>query len=73
MKIKINIDTQTAAARLVELATSLKEQVYLTDGKEMRISAKSMLGALYAYFDFTEVWLETEKDHYLMFKEFTAE
>ena len=73
MKVKINIDTHTAAVRLVGLATGLKEKVYLTDGADMRVSAKSMLGALCAKFDFTEVWLETENDHYFLFNEFIVE
>ena len=73
MRIKINLDTDSAAARLVGIATSLGEKVILTDGAGMRVSAKSMLGALYAAFDFTEIWLETENDHYLLFKEFMTE
>lgn len=73
MRIKINLDTDSAAARLVSLATGLQEQVVLTDGSGMRVSAKSMLGAIYAAFDFNEVWLETENDHYLLFKDFMSE
>lgn len=73
MKIKINIDTQSAAARLVNVATSLNEKVYLTDGADMRVSAKSLLGALCAAFDFREVWLETENEHYFLFKDFIVE
>ena len=73
MKIKINLDTQKEAMHLVGLATSLSEQVILTDGSGMRVSAKSMLGAMYAAFDFNEVWLETENEHYLLFKDFMSE
>ena len=73
MKIKINLDTQSAATRLVDLASELNEPVYLTDGAHIRVSAKSMLGTLYAKFDFTEIWLETENDHYHLFKEFMIE
>jgi hypothetical protein len=73
MKIKINLDTQSAAVRLVGLATSLSEEVYLTDGAHMCVSAKSMLGVICARFDFTEIWLITENDHYLKFKDFMSE
>lgn len=73
MRVKVNIDTQSAAAELVGLATGLSETVYLTDGANMRVSAKSLLGALYAAFDFNEVWLEVEGDHYYRFKDFIAE
>ena len=72
MKLKINLDTQSAATRLVGLASGLNEPVYLTDGAHIRVSAKSVLGTLYARFDFTEIWLETEGDHYFLFKEFEA-
>ena len=73
MRIKINLDTQSAATRLVGLASGLNEPVYLTDGAHIRVSAKSMLGTLYARFDFTEIWLETENDHYHLFKDFMTE
>ena len=73
MRVKINIDTESAAARLVGLATRVEGKVYLTDGNNMRVSAKSMLGAIYATMDFNEVWLESDVDHYSLFKEFIVE
>ena len=73
MRVKINIDTESAAARLVGLATRAEGKVYLTDGNNMRVSAKSMLGAIYATMDFNEVWLESDVDHYSLFKEFIVE
>ena len=73
MKSKIRLDTQEAATRLVGLATGLSSPVYLTDGAGIRVSAKSMLGTLYARFDFTEIWLETEGEHYFLFKDFIVE
>ena len=73
MKVKIILDTHSAAARLVELASGLSENIYLTDGANMCVSAKSLLGAMYASFDFNEVWLETENDRYYVFKDFIAE
>ena len=39
----------------------------------MRVSAKSLLGAMYAAFDFSEIWLETENDNYFVFQDFIAE
>lgn len=73
MRLKINIDTHSAAAALVALAESIKEDVFLTDGARMRVSAKSLLGTLCAKFDFNEIWLETENDHYYLFKDFVVE
>lgn len=75
MKVRINLDTKTSAAKLVEIASTLgeKEQAFLTDGNNMRVSAKSLLGAVCAQFDFNEIWLETENDHFFLFKDFIVE
>lgn len=72
MRLKINLDTQTAVTKLIGLATGIEEPVYLTDGANICVSAKSLLGTTYARFDFSEIWLETEGDHYFLFKEFEA-
>ena len=73
MKIKIRLDTQTEVYNLVGLATGLSESVYLTDGANVRVSAKAILGTMYAKFDFSEIWLETENEHYYLFKDFVVE
>ena len=73
MRVKISLDTDTAAADIVEKASRLNETVLLTDGTGMVINAKSLLGTVYAKFEFTEIWLETENEHYVMFKDFIVE
>ena len=73
MKLKIRLDTDSAAVRLVGLASQLNERVTLTDGAGMTVAAKSLLGTMYARFEFTEVWLETENEHYHMFRDFVVE
>lgn len=73
MRVRINLDGKSAAAHLVGLATKIEAPVYLTDGANMRVSAKSLLGAVCAQFDFTEIWLEVEGDHYFLFKDFIVE
>ena len=73
MKLKIRLDTDSSAVKLVGLATQLSEQVTLTDGQGMVVAAKSLLGTMYAKFEFNEIWLETEKEHYFMFKDFVVE
>lgn len=70
MRYQIDLTTQEQARRLVEIASRQTRPVYLTDGSNMRVSANSLLGVLYATFDFTEVWLESEVDYYFAFKEF---
>lgn len=73
MRIKINLDTDSAAVRLVDIATRLNDNITLTDGKGSRVSAKSLLGSAYAKFEFTEIWLESEHDHYIEFRDFIVE
>ena len=73
MKIKIRLDTDSAATRLVGLATGLNEKVTLTDNNGLVVSAKSLLGAMYVRFEFNEIWLESENDHYYLFKDFMVE
>ena len=73
MKVKIRLDTHNDAVELVGLATGLDEPVYLKDGSNFCVSAKSLLGTLCARFDFTEIWLETKNDHYFKFRKFIVE
>lgn len=70
MRYQIDLTTQAQANKIVEIASKLANPVYLVDGAGMRVSAKSLLGVLYATFDFTVVWLESEADYYFYFKEF---
>lgn len=73
MRFKIRIDTDSDAIRLVNAASQLKERIILTDGAGMVVAAKSLLGAMYAKFEFNEIWLESENDHYYIFKDFIIE
>ena len=73
MKIKINLDTNTDIAHLVAIATKIHDRITLTDNNGMVVNAKSLLGAAYAKFEFAEIWLESENDHYLAFKDFMTE
>ena len=54
MKLKIRLDTDSSAVKLVELASQLNEKATLTDGNGMVVAAKSLLGTMYAKFEFNE-------------------
>ena len=73
MKIKINLDTNTDMVNLVAIATKIQDKITLTDNNGMIVNAKSLLGAAYAKFEFAEIWLESDYDHYFAFKDFVAE
>ena len=72
MKLKINLDTRTAAMRFVQVANSIPDDdIYLTDGTgKFRVHAKSMLGVLYSM-EFSDLWVEAPADHYFAFSEFS--
>ena len=70
MRELIRLDTQEEVIKLVDIASQIKDNIWLKDGNSMCVSAKSLLGAVCARFDFTEIWLETEEDHYFLFKDF---
>ena len=73
-KMKINLDTGNDALKLVYQATQIPdEEIYISDTTgHLRVRARSIMGALYSM-EFKDLWLETEKDHYHLFKDFAAE
>lgn len=73
MKLKIRLDTDSDAVRLVSIASGMKENITLTDGNGLCVSAKSLLGTMYVRFEFNEIWLETENEHFFDFKDFMVE
>ena len=73
MRLKIRLDTDSDAVKLVGIASGIKENITLTDGNGLCVSAKSLLGTMYVRFEFSEIWLETENEHYHMFREFIVE
>jgi hypothetical protein len=72
MKIKILLDTYHSALILASIASKFDENITITDNKGLRANAKSIMGTLSAM-EYSELWLETEKEHYYDFKDFIAE
>lgn len=70
MKNRIRLDTLTDAYKFVEIASALSNtDVYITNGKGLKVSAKSILGAVYSL-EFDELFVESNKDIYSHIKEF---
>ena len=63
MKIQIRLDTMSDVHGFVKIATAQKCAVHITDGAGLKVSAKSILGALYAL-EFDELWCESDEDIY---------
>ena len=69
-RYKIQLTTFNDAARLAAAAEALDMPIYLTDGAGMKVSAKSVMGAIYSL-EFEEIWLESDEDiPFNDFKEF---
>lgn len=62
MKAKVNLETMSNINEFVAIASTINEPVYLV-GDNVRVSAKSLLGALYTM-EWQEVWCECEVDIY---------
>ncbi|MBO5402404.1 MAG: hypothetical protein IKM27_03335 [Clostridia bacterium] len=70
---KINLDTAAQVTEFNRIASKCDGEVFLVSGTEMKLDAKSFLGAHLARIAWNDIWLETEKDHYEAFKQFMAE
>lgn len=74
MKTRIILDTISDIGNFVIAvthATSKEDRVYVTNGDDCRVNAKSFLG-LVATRDFDELWCESEKDIYRAIYPFIA-
>ncbi len=71
MRVRINLDTMSSIQKFVNICSSEKGKIYLTDGNEFTVSARSILGAL-ASLEFEELWCVSENDIYTKIQEFIA-
>ena len=69
MKAQIRLDTLSDVQRFVAIASTQKGAVHITDGDGLKVSAKSLLGALYAL-EFDELWCESDNDIYHAIEDF---
>lgn len=69
MRAQIRLDTMSDVHRFVKIATSQRGAVHITDGEGLKVSAKSLLGALYAM-EFDHLWCEAEEDIYYAIEDF---
>lgn len=61
-KIKVVLDTQTDISEFVGIATTIPEPVFLEDGSNFRVSAKSLMGVMYGKIEFNELFVLSEND-----------
>jgi hypothetical protein len=63
MKAKIRLDTMKDINQFVAACAAVSAVVHVTDGGGLKVSAKSILGVMYAM-EFNEIWCECEQDIY---------
>lgn len=61
MRVKIRLDTLNDVNHLVEIASRVSEQITLEDGNGMCVSAKSLLGSIYAM-EFANIYCCCDRD-----------
>ena len=72
MKVQINIDTLSKINTFVTICSRLDCRVNLIDGHGYCVSAKSLIGAI-ATMDWSQVFVECDKDIYSYIIDFIAE
>jgi hypothetical protein len=70
MRAKINLDTMKDINKFVSICAEVSVPVYITDGAGLKVSAKSLLGVVYAM-EFEEIWCECDEDIYSLIEHFT--
>lgn len=70
MKVKINLETMSDVTEFVAIASQVEEPVLLTCS-DFRVSAKSLLGAIYTM-EWGEVWCECSRDIYHRIHQFVV-
>lgn len=72
MKVKVRLDTLSDIKGFVNAVSPIATEVHLTDGNNLTVSAKSILGAMYTM-EWSEVYCTCEKDIYSAIHTFGVE
>ena len=74
MRVRLRLDTVTDVNKFVNIITTLKQPITITDGNGLRVNEKSVIGVLHAL-EFDNLVCETEDDNdiYMAIKEFVIE
>ena len=72
MRAKVNLDTMKSINDFVSICSKLDCKVNLVDGNDYCVSAKSLLGVI-STMDWSQVFVESDKDIYTYIQDFIAE
>ena len=70
---KISLDTMSDVREFVKIVQDYdKHNIFITDGNQMRVNAKSIIGVLYSM-EFDNIWIESDIDIYSKISKFVKE
>ena len=72
MKAKIRLDTLTDVQGFVNAVSTVLQEVHLSDGHKLTVSAKSILGAIYTM-EWSDVYCVCERDIYHLIHKYLVE
>ncbi len=72
MKVKVRLDTLSDIKGFVNALSDVAEQVHLTDGNNLTVSAKSILGAMYTM-EWNEIYCTCDRDIYRFIQNYIVE
>ena len=72
MRAKLRIDTFNAAKDFANKCRNLEGNIIVKDPNGLCVNGKSILGMLHAL-EFTELWVESDIDHWIDLREFIIE
>ena len=70
MKYRIRLETQSDILAFVNIASQMHGKVYLTDGYDFRLNAKSLMGVMYSAAEWEHIYVEAEEECFVEFKQF---
>ena len=72
MRYRIRLDTMSDVNRFVKMATKNPGKITLSDGENVTVSGKSLLGAMYTM-EWDQVFCESENEIYYEIKDFIVD
>ena len=69
MKFRVQLETLSDVKRFIDKSEKLDAKIFLSDDSGLKVSAKSLMGVIYTL-EFSQIWLESDKDVYSIFAEF---
>ena len=72
MRVKVRLDTMSDIKGFVDAVSGVETEVHLTDGNNLTVSAKSILGAMYTM-EWNDIYCDCEKDIYRFIQKYVLE